>query len=180
MIGGLKYEGKPVKTSRCVTPSPCSASCARIAIRDSIEPSGKSPGLHASMIHRQLFHLTVSIDKESSGNQPAYRTAPPSLAIFGSVANHYDPPAKTCLFVALDHGPHSGAGLYRPDRKVSGLRRFVHQVSQTGFVARNHRFYMLLVGRDPHLTQLSRVGVCLTFVWPGNDLIPDSLRKPLG
>jgi hypothetical protein len=92
------------------------------------------------MIHQQFFHLTVSIDKESAGNQPAYPTAPPSLAIFGPVANHYDPPAKTGLFVALDHGPHSGAGLYRPNRKVSGLRRFVHQVSQTSFVARNHRF----------------------------------------
>jgi hypothetical protein len=92
------------------------------------------------MIHQQFFHLTVSIDKESSDNQPAYPTAAQSLAIFGPVANHYDPPAKTGLFLALDHGPHSGAGLYRPNRKVSGLRRFVHQVSQASFVARNHRF----------------------------------------
>jgi hypothetical protein len=92
------------------------------------------------MIHQQLFHLPVFIDKEASGNQPAFPTAPPSLAIFGTVASHYDPPAKTGLFLALDHGPHSGAGLYRPNRKVSGLRRFVHQVSQASFVARNHRF----------------------------------------
>jgi len=41
----------------------CESSRARIAIRDSIEPSGKSPGLRAPMIHHQFFHLTVSIDK---------------------------------------------------------------------------------------------------------------------
>jgi hypothetical protein len=69
------------------------------------------------MIHQ--LHLTVFIDKEASGNQPAFPTAPPSLAIFGPVANHCDPPSKTGLFLALDHGPRSGAGLYRAEREIS-------------------------------------------------------------
>ena len=61
------------------------------------------------MIHQQLFHLTVFIDKETSGNQPAYLAAPPSLAIFERVATHCDDATKISLFVPLDHGPRGSA-----------------------------------------------------------------------